>query len=115
MITRDVQQDIADVDFTDDCRVRIWLRQPHMKLTTTEARAFRAKLDVAIREAERGAEELRHEHMPAPVDLVERMSPDCAAGKHPAGWQDNAWSDALDTEVPCECPCHAQASEESAE
>lgn len=41
------------------------------------------------------------------------VSPDCAAGKHPAGWQDTAWDDDADVEVPCKCPCH-DTTEESA-
>ena len=41
------------------------------------------------------------------------VSPDCAAGKHPAGWQDTAWDDDADVEVPCTCSCH-DTTEESA-
>lgn len=37
--------------------------------------------------------------------VVERLSPDCRAGKHPLH-QDEAWDDAADVEVPCECSCH---------
>lgn len=106
MIEREVIEFVAAADWTDDCRIRIELKNPVTKLTIAEERAFRRELDAAIDEAARGADELQHEQAPAPVDLVERMSPDCAAGKQPAGWQDMAWSDALDAEVLCECPCH---------
>ena len=41
------------------------------------------------------------------------VSPDCAAGKHPAGWQDTAWDNDADVEVPCTCSCH-DTTEESA-
>lgn len=80
MITRDVQEDIASADFTDDCRVKIWLRKRVTKLTIAEAKALRSELDRAIAEAERGAEELRHEHEPAAFD-VQHIHPECVAGK----------------------------------
>lgn len=69
MIEREVIEFVAAADWTDDCRIRIELAKRVTKLTPTEARAFRAELDAAIAEAERGAEELRHEHEPAPFDL----------------------------------------------
>lgn len=42
----------------------------------------------------------------ATVSGGEHLSPDCAAGKHPASWRDMAWDDVADVEVPCECSCH---------
>lgn len=113
MIEREVIEFVAAADFTDDCRVRVELRKRVTTLTTTEARAFRSELDRAIAEAERGADELRHDHHPAAVDMLDaHLSPDCRAGKHPT-WQDGAWDDEADVEVECQCPCHAAAREDT--
>lgn len=109
MIEREVIEFVAAADFTDDCQIRIELKEPTAELTITEARAFRTELDRAIAEAERGHADLIREIQPEPVDLIDvHLSPDCSAGKHPT-WQDGAWDDDADVEVECQCPCHAAA------
>jgi len=113
MISEDITRDVAEAQVSDDCRVELWVadlrKNRTAMLTPSQARGLADELVRAAGYAEKAADELRHEHEPAAVDLIELMSPDCRAGKHPAGWQDMAWSDALDTEVPCECPCHTEA------
>lgn len=109
MIERDIREFVAAADWTDDCRIRVELKKRVTTLTPTEARYFRAELDAAIAEAERGASELIRDVEPAAHDLAGRepISPDCAAGKHPVH-PDEAWDDVADVEVPCACPCHAE-------
>lgn len=59
-----------------------------------------------VQQVEQVAADLNATVLPA----RDRLSPDCRADKHPAGgWQDGAWDDATDTEVPCECSCHTAA------
>lgn len=70
MIEREEIRFVAAADWTDDCRVKIWLRKRVTKLTIAEAKALRSELDVAIAEASIGADDLRHEHEPAPFDMV---------------------------------------------
>lgn len=106
MIRREVVEDVATVDFTDDCQVSIWMRTRESTLTVTEAKAFRAELDKAIDEAERGLADLLAQTEPHGFDLIEPLGPDCVAGKHPC--DGGAWDDAADVEVPCVCPCHTE-------
>lgn len=103
MITRDVQEDIAEVDFTDDCRVKLWLRKRRMTLTIAEARLLRAELDAAIAEAAKGADELLHEHELAAVDVL-HVHPECAAGK--CGNCEGFTLTVTDVWVPCDHGCH---------
>lgn len=66
-------------------------------------------LDVSIRRATdraRAQVETIAVEIGATVSHSVQVSPDCAAGKHPAGWRDTAWDDDDDVEVPCKCPCH---------
>lgn len=106
MIMREVVEFVGEADFTDDCRVKVWMRKRRSTLTVTEAKALRAELDKAIGEAERGLADLLRTTEPFGFDMVELLSPDCKVGKHPAGWVDTAWDDAADAEVPCQCACH---------
>ncbi|SDR71720.1 hypothetical protein [Microbacterium paraoxydans] len=73
-------------------------------------------LDVAIqREKDRAHVQVETiaVELGATVSHSAPVSPDCAAGKHPHGWQDTAWDDDADVEVPCTCSCH-DTTEESA-
>lgn len=70
MIEREEIRFVAAADWTDDCRIRIEMRKRVTKLTIGEAKALRSELDVAIAEASIGADDLRHEHEPAAVDLA---------------------------------------------
>lgn len=70
MIEREVIEFVAAADWTDDCRIRVELRKRVTKLTIAEAKALRSELDVAIAEASIGADDLRHEHEPAPFDII---------------------------------------------
>jgi hypothetical protein len=69
IITRDVEETITVVDWTDDCRVLLSQRKARMKYTLTEARALRSHLDTAIREASVAAEGLVHVSVPLPTDV----------------------------------------------
>ncbi|WP_431863000.1 hypothetical protein [Microbacterium algeriense] len=69
MIEREVIEFVAAVDFTDDCQVRIELKEPTAELTITEAKAFRSELDRAIAEAERGHADLIRDIQAAAVDV----------------------------------------------
>lgn len=69
MIEREVIEFVAAADWTDDCRIRIELRKRVTKLTIAEAKALRTELTVAIGEASRGADDLRHEQAPAAFDV----------------------------------------------
>lgn len=70
IVMRAVEQPIAVIDWTDDCRVKLSMRKARMKLTIPEAKLLRSHLDVAIAEASIGADDLRHEHEPAAFDLI---------------------------------------------
>lgn len=105
MIEREVIQFVAAADWTDDCRVRVELKKRITKLTPTEARAFRTELDAAISEAEKAAEELRHEHQPARFDVIP-VHPECVAGK--CANCDGQTMAADDSMVPCEHFCHTE-------
>ena len=132
---------VADADWTDECEVLARMRKRKMRLTPAQARAFAAELVEAAGHAERAADEavrpvvapafdllgafdvsINRAHAQVETIAVELgatvshsapVSPDCAAGKHPAGWQDTAWDDDADVEVPCTCSCH-DTTEESA-
>lgn len=107
-IERNIIEFVAAADWTDDCRIRVELKKRVTTLTPSEAREFRAELDAAIAEADRGVADLLRDVEPARFDLLgqaELLSPDCRAGKHPLH-QDEAWDDVADVEVPCQCPCH---------
>lgn len=132
---------VADADWTDECEVLARMRKRKMRLTPAQARAFAAELVEAAGHAERAANEavrpvvapafdllgaldvsINRAHVQVETIAVELgatvshsapVSPDCAAGKHPHGWQDTAWDDEADVEVPCRCSCH-DTTEESA-
>lgn len=70
MIDREVIEFVAAADWTDDCRIRVELKKRTTKLTISEAKALRSELDMAIAEAEKAADELRHEHQPAAFDVI---------------------------------------------
>lgn len=71
MITEDITREVAEAQVTDDCRVQVWLRKRRKAtLTPSQARALSAELLRAAAEAERAAEDLRHEHEPAAFDLA---------------------------------------------
>lgn len=103
MIEREVIEFVAAADWTDDCRIRLELKKRVAKLTIAEAKAFRSELDRAIAEAERGADELRHEHDPAACD-VQHIHPECVAGK--CGNCDGQTLTIADEWVPCAHQCH---------
>lgn len=105
MIERQVIEFVAAADFTDDCRIRLQLRKPVAKLTISEAKALRSELDRAIAEAERGADELRHEHDPAAFD-VQHIHPECVAGK--CGNCDGLTLTITDEWVQCGHHCHGR-------
>lgn len=105
MIEREVIEFVAAADWTDDCRVRVELRKRVTKLSIEEAVLFRAELDAAIAEAQRGADQLRHEHELAAVDRIGiAVHPECVAGK--CGNCDGETMAADDSMVPCEHSCH---------
>lgn len=109
MIEREEIRFVAAADWTDDCRVKIWLRKRVTKLTIAEAKALRYELDVAIAEASIGADDLRHEHEPAAFDLatLERhIHPECVAGK--CGNCDGQTLTITDEWVPCAHHCHGR-------
>lgn len=118
---------VADADWTDECEVLARMRKRSMRLTPAQARAFAAELVEAAGNAERAANEAVRPVAAPAFDLLgawqeqvetiavefgatvvhpEPISPDCRAGKHPAGWTDTAWDDDADVEVPCQCACH---------
>ena len=106
MIEREVIEFVAAADWTDDCRIRVELKKRVSKLTIAEAKAFRSELDVAIAEAEKGADELRHEHEPAAFDLA-AIHPECVAGK--CGNCDGQTLTITDEWVPCDHLCHGRS------
>lgn len=123
MIEEQQTRFVAAADWTDACRVDVQMRRKHMDLSASQARQFARELVEAAEAAERAAASAVRPVRVAGFDMVEQvkeiaaehgavilpaehLSPDCAAGKHPASWQDNAWDDAADVEVPCQCPCH---------
>lgn len=105
-VERSIIEFIGAADWTDDCRVRVELKKRVTTMTVSEAKAFRTELDAAIAEASRAADGLIHLPARAGFD-AEHVGPDCASGKHPC--DGGAWDDAVDVEVPCECPCHTEA------
>lgn len=109
MIEREEIRFVAAADFTDDCRVKIWLRKRVTKLTIAEAKALRSELNVAIAEASIGADDLRHEHEPAAVDLASvavSIHPECVAGK--CGNCEGQTLTITDEWVPCAHHCHGR-------
>jgi hypothetical protein len=114
---------VADIDWTDECEVLLHLRKRTTRLTPAQARQIASALTRSADAAERAADGAVRPVAPSSFDLlgqvtsiageigatveVEHLSPDCAAGKHPASWLDMAWDDVADVEVPCECSCHA--------
>lgn len=128
---------IAEVDWTDECEVVLQVRGRTERLTPDQARQIAAALTRSAEEADRAAASVVRPGTPASFDMdghwrkgglfentvrhiesaaidlgatiirAEHLSPDCQAGKHPAGWIDSAWDDATDVEVPCECACHS--------
>lgn len=108
---------VAAADWTDESTVVLRMRKKkRTEMTPEQAILLAAELVEAAGEALLAAAQAVRDVEPVAVDLIGigRMSPDCAAGKHPASWLDMAWSDELDTEVPCECPCHAASTERAA-
>lgn len=105
MIEREEIRFVAAADWTDDCRIRVELRKRSTTLTIAEAKALRSELDRAIAEAERGADDLRHEHEPAAFD-VQHIHPECAAGK--CGNCDGQTLTITDEWVLCAHHCHGR-------
>lgn len=116
---------VADIDWTDECEVLLHLRKRTTRLTPAQARQIASALTRSAEAAERAAASAVRPVRVAGFDMVEQvkeiaaehgavilpaehLSPDCAAGKHStsATWQDSAWDDVADVEVPCQCPCH---------
>lgn len=126
---------VAAADYTDECRVDVRMRRKHMDLSPAQALAFAGELTDAAHAARRALASVVRPVEAAVFDLLgdtrgmlpprmvrqveeiavdmgativkgQHLSPDCRAGKHPAGWVDSAWDDEADVEVPCECPCH---------
>lgn len=96
---------VAAADVTDDCRVEVLLRKRRKAtLTASQARQLAAELVRSAGEAERAADELRHEHEPASFDVA-IFSPDCRDGKHLACHGDT-WDVVRDQEATCACTCH---------
>lgn len=128
MITEDITLEVAEAQVSDLCQVELWVgdlrRHRTAALTPTQARALAAELIRAAGEAERAAEELRHEHEPAAFDygvlinpltiegsfiIPERyVHPECVAGK--CGNCDGETMAADDSMVPCEHHCHGKAA-----
>lgn len=132
---------VADIDWTDECEVLLHLRKRTNRLTPTQARLIASALTRSADAAERAAASAVRPVVPSGIDLLgslessivrakgqvreiaaeqgatvvgaEHLSPDCKAGKHPLH-QDEAWDDAADVEVPCECPCHTAAKGKAA-
>jgi hypothetical protein len=113
-IEETVTRVVADADWTDECTVVLRMRRKQTEMTVADAITFAGQIVEAASAALDAAQDALHPIEPASIDLLELMSPDCKAGKHPASWQDMAWSDALDAEVPCQCPCHTAAAERAA-
>jgi len=107
MIEREEIRFVGAADWTDDCRIRIVMRKRVTKLTIAEAKALRSELDVAIAEASIGAGDLRHEHEPAPFDVI-HVHPECVAGK--CGNCDGQTLTITDEWVPCAHHCHGRNS-----
>jgi len=106
MIEREVIEFVAAADWTDDCRIRVELKKRVTKLTIAEAKAFRVELDAAIAEASKGAEELRHDHVPASFDIA-AIHPECVAGK--CGNCDGQTLTITDEWVLCAHHCHGRS------
>ena len=105
MIEREEIRFVAAADWTDDCRIRVEMRKRVTKLTISEAKALRSELDTAIAEAERAADELRHDHEPAAFD-VQHIHPECVAGK--CSNCDGQTLTITDDWVPCTHVCHGR-------
>lgn len=126
---------VADVDWTDECQVLLHLRKRTNRLTPSQARRIAAALTRCADAADNAAASTVRVVEPTAFDMLgglpsnltdqvttiardlgatiihdEHLSPDCAAGKHPHNWQDMAWDDDADVEVPCECSCHLISS-----
>ena len=111
MIEREEIRFVAAADWTDDCRIRIEMRKRVTKLTIAEAKVLRSELDVAIAEASIGADDLRHEHEPAAVDLATvavSIHPECVAGK--CGNCEGQTLAITDEWVPCAHHCHGRSA-----
>lgn len=128
-IVETVTRIVVDVDWTDEGDVVLRTRKRKTPLTPDQARELAAALigvadevdravagavrpvtaqpfDVDMLGPWRGQVETIAVEVGATVVHPEHISPDCRAGKHPHGWQDTAWDDEADVEVPCECACH---------
>lgn len=107
MIEETITRAVADADWTDDCMVVLRMRKKRTELTVADAITFAGQIVEAATAALDAARDAIHDVEPSAIDVLELMSPDCKAGKHPHGGRiDEAWDDARDVEVPCQCPCH---------
>lgn len=128
MITEDITRDVADAYVSDLCLVELWIadlrKTRTAALTPSQALELAARLTRAAGEAERAAEELRHEHEPAAFDRAVSVSgvvvegsftipdrqihPECVVGK--CGNCDGETMAADDSTVPCEHHCHGRTA-----
>lgn len=85
-IEETITRHVADVDWTDECTVVLRTRKKRTELTVAEAITYAGEIVEAATSALDAAREVLHPVESSAVDLIERMSPDCKAGKHPHGW-----------------------------